>query len=462
MIARPLATRSRAQRPRRVSWLPVAIATAIFALPSAPHAQETDLTRFELPNGMRVILQPSHATPIVAVSVWYRVGSADDPPERAGMSHLLEHLMFGGTPQAPSGRLDEWLNAEGSRANASTTSERTAYFESMPSHALPLALWLEADRMAHLGDALDSARLETERQIVMNERRERVDGPAYGRSYELVLGALFGSSHPYATLPVGRMHNVERITLQELRDFHRMHYSPANATLAIVGDFDADSIRTLVTQWFGRIPGGPLATRATLPDIVSAAPDVTVADSSATSPGLFLAWETVPAFHETDAAFDVLAHILGGGSRSRLRHALVDSAQLAVSVESAQYSAHRLGFFLLSATLSPNANVARARRVIAREIARLHTEGPSPSELERAKAFLRGQLLDRSASVADRAEQVNFYAYYAGEPEWLRADLARYEGVTASEVRRAAGYLVGRGASLLMVPPGEVANGGPR
>src|SRR5919112_2893816 len=220
---------------------------------TAAHAQSVPalkLERYTLPNGLQVILHEDHSTPVVAVNTWYHVGSGDEKPGRTGFAHLFEHIMFMGSEHVPTGRFDQLLEAAGANNNGSTTEDRTNYYETMPANALPLALWLDADRMGFLLPPLDQAKLDLQRDVVKNERRERVDNVPYGRADETIAAALFPKGHPYSWSVIGSMDDLSAASLEDVSNFFRTYYAPNNATLTIAGDFNPAEAKRLVTTYF--------------------------------------------------------------------------------------------------------------------------------------------------------------------------------------------------------------------
>jgi zinc protease len=214
--------------------------------------------KYTLPNGLEVILHEDHSTPVVAVDMWYHVGSGDETKGRTGFAHLFEHIMFMGSEHVPVGKFDQWLEAAGANNNGSTNEDRTNYYEWMPSNALPLALWLDADRMGHLLTTMDQSKLDLQRDVVKNERRQSYDNVPYGRADETIGAALFPAGHPYSWPTIGSMTDLSAASLDDVKNFFRTYYAPNNATLTIAGDFNRDSVRTLVAHLFGGIPRGPV------------------------------------------------------------------------------------------------------------------------------------------------------------------------------------------------------------
>src|SRR5688572_30584752 len=229
--------------------------TLVLALPaSAQSIPKLQFEKYTLPNGLEVLLHEDHSVPLVGVNMWFKVGSGDEDVGRTGFAHLFEHIMFMGSEHVPVGMFDVWLESAGANNNGSTTEDRTNYYEDMPSNALPLALWLEADRMGWLLPTMDLPKLDLQRDVVKNERRQGVDNQPYGRSEEIILAALYPKGHPYSWSVIGSMEDLSAASLDDVKNFFRTYYAPNNATLSIAGDFDPVKTKALIQQYFGPIP----------------------------------------------------------------------------------------------------------------------------------------------------------------------------------------------------------------
>jgi zinc protease len=420
-------------------------------------AQEIPRIQFEkytLANGLEVILHHDNSVPLVAVEMWYKVGSGDEQPGRTGFAHLFEHIMFMGSENVPVGAFDEWLEAAGATNNGSTTTDRTNYYEVMPSNALPLALWLEGDRMGRLLPTMDQSKLDIQRDVVKNERRERVDNVPYGRAGETIIAALFPAEHPYSWPVIGHMEDLSAATLDDVTQFFRTYYAPNNASLSIAGDFDRDSVRVWVQRYFGGIPRGPqMPPRPRAVPAAITRDTALVLEDRVQLPRTIYTWQTAPAFHADDAALDILAYVLAGDRNSRLYKRLVYDMQIAQSVSAGQRSAKIDGWFQLSVTPRPGQDPTRVMQVVDEEIARLVQEMVSDRELERGKNTYRAQFLSNLASVLGKGGQLSFYNYFTGTPDFVQQDAARYANVTAADVQRVARQYFGRPKVILTVVP---------
>jgi zinc protease len=434
------------------------LAPAAAAQPAAgSRVPEIRFEKYTLPNGLEVILHEDRSVPVVSVNTWYKVGSGDEQPGRTGFAHLFEHVMFMGSENVPVGAFDQWLEAAGANNNGSTTEDRTNYFEWMPSNALPLALWLDADRMGWLLPTMDQPKLDVQRDIVKNERREAVDNQPYGRADETILAALYPSTHPYSWPVIGSMADLSAATLDDVKSFFRTYYAPNNATLAIAGAFDRDSAKAWVARYFGDIPRGPAMPARPTPAPVALARDTfLVLEDRVQLPRFYYTYPTVRAFAPDDAALDVLAYVLAGDKNSRLYKRLVYDTQEAQDVSAAQYGSRLAGVFRVDVTPKPGIAPARLAAATDAEIARLARGGITARELARAQNTIRARFLDRLATVQSKADLLNYYNYFVGTPDYARQDAARYDAVTAADVQRAATtYLMKPRVVLTVVPEGK-------
>ncbi len=420
-------------------------------------AQATPRIQFEkykLPNGLEVILHEDHSTPIVAVDTWYHVGSGDEQVGRTGFAHLFEHIMFMGSQHVPVGAFDQMLEAAGADNNGSTTEDRTNYYETLPSNALALALWLDADRMGFLLPTMDLPKVDLQRDVVKNERRQRVDNQPYGRADEIILAALYPKSHPYSWPVIGSMADLSAASLQDVQNFFRTYYAPNNATLTIAGDFDPATVKKMVAQYFGDIPRGPeVKRRTTVPPVVIPRDTFLVLEDKVQLPRLFYTWHSVKGFSKDDATLDILAQVLANDKNSRLYKKLVYDLQIAQDVSAFQDGSRLDGKFQLDVTPKPGQKVADIDRIVKAEIANLIANGIAPRELQRAQNLYKASFLNRLARVLGKAEVLNTYNYYVGNPDFIQQDAARYERVTPADVQRVARTYLGRPKIVLTVVP---------
>jgi zinc protease len=437
----------------------VALCYLILGILAGPRAdaQATPRIQFEkyqLPNGLQVILHEDHSTPIIAVDTWYHVGSGDEQVGRTGFAHLFEHIMFMGSQHVPVGTFDQLLESAGANNNGSTTEDRTNYYEVLPSNALALALWLDADRMGFLLPTMDLAKVDLQRDVVKNERRQRVDNVPYGRADEIILAALYPKTHPYSWPVIGSMSDLSAASLTDVQNFFKTYYAPNNATLTIAGDFDPATVKKLVAQYFGSIPRGPeVKRRLTVPSVTIPRDTFLVLEDKVQLPRVFYTWHSVRGFSKDDAALDILAQIIANDKNSRLYKKLVYDLQIAQNVGAFQDGSRLDGKFQIDITPKPGQKVADIDRIVQTEIANVINTGVAPRELQRAQNLYKASFLNRLASVLGKAEVLNSYNYFIGNPDYVQQDAARYERVTAADVQRVAKTYLGRPKIVLTVVP---------
>ena len=443
-------------------WVGVAGAVgALAALPPGPLAAQSaalhlPYTIDTLPNGLTLIIHEDHSVPTVAVNTWFHVGSGDERVGRTGFAHLFEHLMFMGSEHAPYPMFDRLLEAAGADNNGSTTEDRTNYYESGPRTALPLMLWLDADRMGWLVNTMDSAKVDLQRDVVKNERRERLENAPYGVARDHLPGAMYPAGHPYSWPVIGSMVDLSAASVEDVRNFFRMYYAPNNATLVVAGDVDPAEVRRLVRQDYGEIPRGPAPDRPPTPAFALRRDTVLVLEDHVQLPRIYLDWHTVRAYTPDDPALNILAYILTGAKNGRLTQALVHDAQVATNVFAGQDGKLRDGDFSVISTAKPGIPLDTLQHIIDRELARLVAEGPTTRELDQAKNALEADQLRSLENVLAKADQLNYYYYFTGNPDYLAQDLAHMRAVTAADVQRVARqYLEAPRVTLSVVPEGK-------
>ncbi|HZX42633.1 MAG TPA: pitrilysin family protein, partial [Myxococcaceae bacterium] len=389
----------------------------------------------------------------VTVNVWYHVGAANQGPGKSGFAHLFEHMMFSGSQHVPDP--DKVLAAIGAglggAANGSTDFDRTNYFETVPASQLPTALWIEAYRMGFLLPTLDEKKLVTQRDVVSNERRQRVENQPYGLAYQELCDTLYPRPHPYYHCVIGSIEEIQAASLEDIKAFFRQFYTPRNATLAIAGDFDPKVARELVTKYFGELPGGPEPKR---PDVsqprLDRVVEKTVPDPVAQIPQLQMVWNGMKPFVPQEAAGDILSVVLGGRKTSRLYRRLVEEKQIASGVYAANASLGLGGYFQIVATAREGHTVAELRREVEAVLDEFRKTGPTAAEVERAKRTVVGSMVRSVERVSGKAEQLNYYAFWTGDPGFLPRDVARYRAVTPAQVLDAARTLLPPDRVLVM------------
>jgi zinc protease len=408
-----------------------------------------------LPNGLTLIVHEDHSVPRVSTNVWYRVGSGDEKPGRTGFAHLFEHLMFMGSENAPYPQFDRLLEGAGASNNGSTTEDRTNYYEIGPSNSLPLMLWLEADRMGWMLPTMDSAKVDLQRDVVKNERRQRVDNQPYGVATDILPAALYPKDHPYSWSVIGSMTDLSAASLEDTKQFFREYYAPNNAAIVVAGAVRTDSVRRLVRQYFASIPRGPAITRPA-PAPFTVRDTAIVAEDRVQLPRLYLAWHTVRAGHRDEPALDILSYLLTGARNSRLTNGLVYELEVASSV-SAFSDAKRLdGDYAIVATARPGHGLDTLKSAIDAALQRLATEGPTARELEQARNSRESSFLNQLEFINAKADQLNHYAYFTGQPDSFQRELDALRAVTADDIKRViTTYLQGPRVMLSIVPNGK-------
>lgn len=429
----------------------------LLPIPLAAQALRIPYQTFTLPNGLTVFVTEDHSVPIVTVNTWYHVGSSDERAGRTGFAHLFEHLMFMGSQHVLTGDFDKLLEAAGGDNNGSTTEDRTNYYEDGPSSALELMLYLDSDRMGFLLPELTPAKVDLQRGVVQNERRQSYENQPYGLAEENILKRLYPPSHPYSWPVIGSMADLTAASIEDVQQFFRHFYTPNNATIAIGGDVNPAEVRREVERWFGDIPRGPAVTRTPPPAVSLTADAYATLEDRVQLPRVYNTWHTVKAYASDDAALDVLASILADGKTSRLYKRLVYQLQIATQVRAYQDGGRIDGKFQIVTTARPGHDLNELQRVIGEEVRTLAESGPTPREVERVQNGVEASFLDRMERVGGfggKANQLNFYAYYVGTPDYLQQDLDRYRRVTPADVERVArAYLLMAHRVVLSVVP---------
>jgi zinc protease len=413
-----------------------------------------DFTKRSLPNGLDVIVHEDHHAPLVAVSVWYHVGSKNERPGLTGLAHLFEHLMFEGAIHQPHGYFEP-LQQAGASVNGSTSADRTNYWEVVPKEAAELALWMEADRMGWLLPALTEARFNTQRDVVLNERRQNYENRPYGMAQFALFNALFPEDHPYHWPTIGEPADLRAATLDDVRAFFARYYHPANASLAIAGDIDTARAFDLAERWFADIPAGPAVT-GVRPAPPAAEGDRLVLEDRVELSRLYLAWHTAPLFAPGDAALDLLGDILANGRTSRLYRRLIHEERVAAEVGASQGSREAGSAFQILVTAAPGRTLGELEDAIHDEVRQLAADGPTSEEIERGRCQAEAAFVYRLQTLGGfggRADQLNAYNVYCGTPDYFAADLQRYLNVTAGDLASAAAGLAAARPTVLSVVP---------
>lgn len=415
-----------------------------------------------LANGLRVVISEDHTAPIVAVNLWYHVGSANERLDRTGFAHLFEHMLFQGSEHVDANEHFELVQRAGGTLNGSTWLERTNYYETVPSNQLAIALWLEADRMGRLLPALTQHKLDTQRDVVKNERRWSVDNQPYGTWWEKLPALCFPPEHPFHHSLIGSMDDLTAATLEDVAEFFSIYYSPDNAVLSIVGDVSDVEALTLVEQYFGPFPrrsGRPPLRDTTVPEVFGEWRREVVADEVVV-PRLFLAFRSPTIGNVEYHTASICGAILGTGKGSRLHRSLVREQQVATAATAFTFDLSTgSDLLILDVTARPGVSADRLEAAVAREVDALHDLGATQAEVERAVALVTTEFVTSMQSAQSRADKLSEFATYLASPEVLNEQVARFSAVTSAKVSEFAAARLGDNnrASLLYVPrPVEV------
>jgi zinc protease len=419
-------------------------ATGAAAAPrlATPASLTIAFEKFQLKNGLTVLLHQDRSLPLVAVNIWYHVGPANEPPGRSGFAHLFEHLMFEGSRHV--GReFDRLLESVGAtNVNGTTSWDRTNYFETVPREQLELVLWIESDRMGYMLDGLDQARLDVQRDVVKNERRQTYENAPYGPSTLALLDTLFPSGTPYHGAVIGSMQDLSAATLADVRDFFRSFYAPSNATLALAGDFELEPTRALIQKYFETLPDRPPPASKHEPIQPPERSVRRVVQEPVELSRVAFGYLTPPAYSADDPVLDITMALLAGGKATRLYRALVVEGKLASEVEAALDSNQLASNVMLSATVSSGRKPEEVERAMDAVLEGLAQRGPTKNELERARRrILVGvlgnlELLNGPGGESGRAGLLQRFNHYLGNPGYLPQWVAAVEAVTAADVQR--------------------------
>ena len=408
---------------------------------------------YKLPNGLTVILSEDHTTPTVAVNIWYHVGSKNEMPGRTGFAHLFEHVMFTGSGHIPYGMHDKLTEGVGGSNNGSTTNDRTNYYETVPANYLETALWLESDRMGFLLEKLDITKLNAQRDVVKNERRQSYDNQPYGRVSEIFSAAMYPKDHPYSWPVIGSMTDLGAASEEDVKAFFRLYYAPNNATLAVVGDFNPAQAKAWIQKYFGDLPKGKAVQRPSVPLGKLTAGKRLVYEDRVQVPRLYIQWPTVGFKHDDDYALSVMSSILSGSRTARLTKAMVFDSQIASQVSAFQNSAEDVGVFQVTVVPRPESSLTNLEAAVDQVIQKFIAEGPTAEELQKAKSGLELGFLRGLESNLGKANQLISGAIFYGNPGQFEIDYQKTLAVTAADVKRVAQQYLTRSRIVLSVVP---------
>ncbi len=409
--------------------------------------------KYKLANGMEIVLYKDNSIPIAAVNLWYKVGSANEKPGKTGFAHLFEHMMFQGSENVPKEMHFKHIQEAGGNLNGSTSFDRTNYYETVPANNLELALWLESDRMGYLLPSLTQEKLENQKEVVMNERRERYENQPYGRAWELIFSNLYDENHPYSWPTIGWMNDIKNFQLDDIKSFFKTYYAPNNASLVISGDINIDETKKMIDAYFGS-----LNSVDSIPPIIfeetqlSNTKSITHEDD-VQLPRIYFAWDTEKAYSKDDAVIDLLTEILSGSKNSRLYKKLVFEKQIVQDISCFQISSKLTGTLLFVATARPSVSLEEIKSEIFNELKNIAINGIEQEEMIRAKNSFKSAYIYALQNLGSLTDQINNYNCYLGEPNSFMFDLNRYESANPIDIVQAVEQIINKPYVELKIIP---------
>lgn len=415
--------------------------------------------KFKLANGLEVILNQNTSIPFASVNLWYRVGSANEIPGKTGLAHLFEHMMFQGSQNVAKEMHFKYIQEAGGNLNASTSFDRTNYFEKLPSNELGLALWLESDRMGFFLNALDQVKLDNQKSVVLNERLERYDNQPYGLAWEKLISNIYSDRHPYSWPTIGYSDDIKGYTIDDVRNFFRKYYSPSNATLVIAGNFDIQQTKILIEKYFAEIQSNGQTDILTKTSSQINENKFIVYEDKVNLERIYIAWNSVKAFEQDEAKLDILSDILTGSKNARLTRKLIYELEIAQDVNSMQFSGKYGGHFMVVATAKPGRSLEEIRKIIFDEINSITGGTISEQELKRSKNVITSNFIYSLQNIDTVADLLNLYNFYLAEPNSFNFDLNRYLETELQDVTIATEkYLKNNFVELRIIPGNKNAN----
>ena len=395
-------------------------------------------TRGKLKNGLEYILYQDNSLPLVSVNIWYSVGSAYETKGKTGLAHLFEHMMFQGSENVPKEMHFKYIQEAGGTLNGSTSTDRTNYFEKLPSNNLELALWLESDRMGYFLPALTQEKLDNQKDVVKNERLERYDNQPYGLAWEILNRNVYPENHPYSWITIGHLKDIESYTLEDVEQFFKAYYSPNNASIVIAGDINIDITTNLLDKYFGDIKPFQVNSHPQSKSVQLKENIYVEHTDNVQLERIYLSWPSEIIFGNDDASLEIFADILTGSKNSRLHKKLVFDLQVAQDVSSFQYSGKFGGQFIIITTIKPGQDADKIKQIIFDEINEIASVGVTEKELEKSRNGIKSQFIYGMQNLDTVADYLNYYNYHLGEPNSFEFDLNRYNSVTNDSIKRSA------------------------
>ncbi len=416
--------------------------------------------KYELANGLNVILHQDKSDPIVAVAIYYHVGSNREVPGRTGFAHLFEHMMFQQSENVPEDQYFKLIQGAGGTLNGSTNQDRTNYYETVPKNALEMVLWMESDRMGYLTNTITQQAFAIQQNVVQNEKRQNYDNRPYGHQSTVMARAMYPEGHPYSWTTIGEMKDLFNATIDDVKEFHARYYVPNNATLAIAGDFETDEVKALVEKYFGEIPRGPEVEKLKpMPVTLTGTKKLYHEDNFANAAQLTMAYPTPERYSKDSYALSALASILSSGKKSPLYNVLVKEKNLTSFAMAMNWAQELAGSFNISVTANPGVSLAEVEDAIFEAFERFEKEGFTENDLERIKAGQETSFYNMVSSVQGKAFNLAEYNIFAGDPGFYKKNMENTLAVTVADVKHAyEKYIKGKPyVATSFVPRGKVS-----
>ena len=416
-----------------------------------------EFDQYRLDNGLTVILHEDHSAPVASVVAMYHVGSKNEKPGRTGFAHLFEHMMFQGSQHVSDDGHFKLLQEIGANINGTTSNDRTNYFETVPSNYLELALYLESDRMGFLLPAMTQAKLDNQRDVVKNERRQSYDNQPYGTAGEKIDRVLYGEGHPYGWPVIGYMEDLSAALLDDVKEFFKLYYAPNNAVLVVSGDIDRKQTQEWIQKYFGSLPRGSEIERPETRIVPPLTEEKRATfEDNVQLPRLYLAWPSTPMHTRDDAVMDVLTDILSNGKNSRLYKSLVYEKQIAQSVVAYQNGLEIAGDAVIQVTAKPGKTLTEMETAVTEELERLLKDGVTEKEVQTALNAKESQLINRQSTSFGKGNALATFYTLTGDAENFNRESERFQGISSAEVLSVARkYLTENKVVLSVVPKGK-------
>jgi zinc protease len=414
---------------------------------------EVTFQQYTLDNGLTVIIHEDHSAPVASIMMMYHVGSKNEKRGRTGFAHLFEHMMFQGSQHVQKEEHFRLLQQVGANVNGSTNSDRTNYFETLPSNGLELAIYLESDRMGFLLPAMDQAKLDNQRAVVQNERRQSYENVPYGLSYETIAKALYPEDHPYSWPVIGSMADLNAAALADVKEFFATYYAPNNGVVVLAGDIDPVQVRGWVAKYFGPIPRGKAFDRPAAQEVTLAADKRLVLEDRVQLPRLYLTWPSAQSFTHTDAVRDIMTDILSSGKNSRLYKSLVYDKQIAQSASAGQDGSEIAGELSIDVTAKPGKTLTEIEAAVQEVIDEMLKNGVTEKEIQTSLTQREARLVNMRATVFGKTSQLANYFTLTGNAANINKELERFKGITPAEIVADARQVFARHKVVLSIVP---------